>query len=50
MAEYTDICCGYLTACCHQASSDWRSSEITSHYRTIIFGIRDHNILSIWHV
>ncbi|KHG17420.1 hypothetical protein F383_22092 [Gossypium arboreum] len=35
---------------CHQASSDWRSSEIASHYQIVISGIDDLNILSIWHV
>ncbi|KHG16761.1 hypothetical protein F383_21178 [Gossypium arboreum] len=41
VAKYTGICCGYLTACCHQASSSWRLSEFTSHYQTIILGTDD---------
>ncbi|KHG20669.1 atp-dependent rna helicase eif4a [Gossypium arboreum] len=41
VAEYTSICCGYLIACGHQASSDWRSSEIASRYQTIILGVND---------
>ncbi|KHF99275.1 tRNA guanosine-2'-O-methyltransferase TRM13 [Gossypium arboreum] len=41
VAEYTGICCGYLTACCHQASSGWRSSEVASYYRIVILGTND---------
>ncbi|KHG08836.1 putative 2-phosphosulfolactate phosphatase [Gossypium arboreum] len=41
VAEYTSICCGYLIACCYKVSSDWRSSEIASHYQTVILGIND---------
>ncbi|KHG03159.1 hypothetical protein F383_27888 [Gossypium arboreum] len=41
VAKYTDICCSYLTVCCYQASSDWSSSKIASHYQTIILGIDD---------
>ncbi|KHG18609.1 hypothetical protein F383_08326 [Gossypium arboreum] len=46
VAEYTGICYGYLTACCHQASSSWRLSELVSHYQTVMI----LNILRIWHV
>ncbi|KHG27512.1 hypothetical protein F383_34070 [Gossypium arboreum] len=41
MAEYIGICCSYLTACCNQASLDWRSSEFAPHYQTVILGTED---------
>ncbi|KHG24645.1 hypothetical protein F383_30468 [Gossypium arboreum] len=40
VAEYIGICCGYLTTCCYQSSSDWRSSKIASHYQTVFWGYR----------
>ncbi|KHG08660.1 hypothetical protein F383_35500 [Gossypium arboreum] len=38
MAEYTGICCEYLIACCRQASSDRRSSEIQITLSNFHFG------------
>ncbi|KHG20228.1 Tryptophan synthase beta chain [Gossypium arboreum] len=50
LCEQHHVATSQLRGCCHQANSDWRSSEITSHYQTIILGIDDLNILSIWNV
>ncbi|KHF98333.1 hypothetical protein F383_37514 [Gossypium arboreum] len=38
VAEYTGICCGYLTTSYHQASPDRRSSEIRITLSNFHFG------------